>query len=348
MFLQNAWYVAGWATEIPQEGLLARRLLSQRIVFYRKANGEPAALEDKCCHRFAPLSHGRHEGDCVRCMYHGLKFDGTGRCVEVPGQDKIGPSLKVRSYPVIERDGFVWIWMGEPEKADPEEIHDAHWQNDPKWHSYIGGYIHYASNFQLIVDNLLDFSHLAYVHGQSIGSAEFAQRRPEVERGTSRLKIMFSIPDIARPPYLGDFSSLPERVDRSNHYEWYVKGNFFAQDSVVSPAGTGDRDSMAPETARIRTIIALTPEDENNTHYFWSITHNDFQSLRSDVTTALATAVSAAFDEDRAIIDAQQQVVAESGETGMASIAADGALFQVRGMLLNLLKAESQTATDTA
>ena len=102
MFLNNAWYVAAWDTEISEDRLLARRLLNRPVVFYRGEDGKVAALEDRCCHRHAPLSHGQREGNCLRCMYHGLMFDSSGQCVEVPGQERISEKLHVRSYPVVE------------------------------------------------------------------------------------------------------------------------------------------------------------------------------------------------------------------------------------------------------
>ncbi|MGI4813887.1 MAG: Rieske 2Fe-2S domain-containing protein [Janthinobacterium lividum] len=340
MFPKNCWYVAAWSSEITGESLVSRRLLDTAVMLYRKESGEPAALEDKCCHRFAPLSHGRREGDCVRCMYHGLLFDAGGICVDVPGQEKIGASLKVRSYPVEERDGFIWIWMGDAQRAEPQLVHDAHWQTEPGWHTKAGGYIHYDANYQLIVDNLLDFSHLAYVHGQSIGSGSFAHRKPVVERGDNQLMVSHWLPEIPTPPFLRTLSQLPALVDRSNVYTWHVKGNFFAQDTVVSPANSGGRDSTRPEMVRLRTIIALTPETATTTHYFWSTTHNDFASPEAEVTRVLADSVEKAFVEDRVIIDAQQKVINDVGEEGMIPIPADNALFQVRGMVLKLLEAE--------
>ncbi len=72
----------------------ARRLLDEPVMLYRRADGAPVALEDRCCHRNLPLSQGRIEGDDVRCGYHGLRFDATGRCVEVPGQSAIPPDAQ--------------------------------------------------------------------------------------------------------------------------------------------------------------------------------------------------------------------------------------------------------------
>src|SRR5215469_11599016 len=156
MFIKNCWYVAGWASEVPQDTFFSRTLLSIPVVLWRKQeDGKVIAFEDRCCHRGAPLSKGRREGDCVRCMYHGLKFDATGACVEVPGQDRIPPRMKVKSFPVVERHKWLWIWMGDPAKADPSLIPDTRWLDDPAWAS-LEGYTHYETNYILIADNLLD------------------------------------------------------------------------------------------------------------------------------------------------------------------------------------------------
>src|SRR5215475_13117307 len=120
MWIANAWYVAAWSHELKAGQLLARTIIDQPLVLYRTGSGEIVALEDRCCHRFAPLSLGRLEGDDLRCMYHGLKFARDGRCIEIPGQKLIPQSACVRGYPVAQRGSWVWLWMGEPALADPQ------------------------------------------------------------------------------------------------------------------------------------------------------------------------------------------------------------------------------------
>lgn len=182
MFIKNTWYVAGWDKEIPAEGMFSRTIIGVPVVMYRKEDGSIVALEDRCCHRGAPLSVGRREGDCIRCMYHGLKFDSAGRCIEAPAQERIAPQAKVRKFPIVEQHRWVWIWMGDPENADPSLIPDTQWLDHPEWRS-LDGYIHYDVNYLLICDNLLDFSHLPFVHPTTLGGSEdYAAVRPKVER----------------------------------------------------------------------------------------------------------------------------------------------------------------------
>ena len=122
---------------------LARTILERPIVLYRGESGKIVALDDRCCHRAAPLSMGRVEGDDIRCMYHGMKFDPAGKCIQIPGQDMIPAKLGVRSYPVVERYDLIWIWTGDAEKADPDLIVDYPPLADPKWRG-LPGYMHYG------------------------------------------------------------------------------------------------------------------------------------------------------------------------------------------------------------
>src|SRR6218665_1966719 len=118
MFVKNCWYVAAWSHEVGAEGFLSRTIINVPLVIWRTAQGEVVALDDRCCHRGAPLSKGRREGDSVRCMYHGLRFDASGQCVEAPAQARMPPTLKVRGYPIVERHSWIWVWMGDPARAD--------------------------------------------------------------------------------------------------------------------------------------------------------------------------------------------------------------------------------------
>ena len=344
MFLKNAWYVAAWDSELVGDQLLARRLLGINLVFYRGEDGRAVVMEDRCCHRHAPLSHGQREGNCLRCMYHGLLFDASGRCVEVPGQERISDKLRVRSFPLVERDHLLWIWMGDPALADPATIQDTHWHDTPGWQAERGGYIHYRSNVNLIVDNLLDFSHLAFVHNKSIGTRKQGGVKPEVDFQDESVQVRFTTLEGAPPPFARQLSQLPDVVDRFNYYVWSIRGNYFAQDSVIGPVGEGYR-TESPLAMKLHTFIALTPEDADSTHYFWSTSHNDFASDIPDVTRQLTVQVAGAFEEDRDIIEAQQQSISVSPGEPMIAIAADGTLLRVRRMLDGLLAAEQAQAS---
>jgi phenylpropionate dioxygenase-like ring-hydroxylating dioxygenase large terminal subunit len=135
MFLKNCWYCAGWDYELSQGNnkFLARRLADEPVVLYRKPDGGVVAMEDRCPHRQAALHLGQKESDSIRCMYHGMKFGPDGRCVEIPGQEHIPDKARVRTYPVVEKDNWIWVWMGDPARADPNLICFAVGPADPDW-----------------------------------------------------------------------------------------------------------------------------------------------------------------------------------------------------------------------
>ncbi len=119
--VRNAWYVAAWSTEVDDQ-LRRFVILGDAVLLFRRTDGRVAALEDLCPHRLLPLSKGKRIGDTVQCGYHGLTFDGDGKCVRVPGQDRIPPSAYVDAYPVEERNGIIWIWMGQKDRANRDDI----------------------------------------------------------------------------------------------------------------------------------------------------------------------------------------------------------------------------------
>lgn len=345
MFLRNAWYVAAWRDEVVAGTLFARTLLDEPVVLFRQSSGAVAALEDRCRHRFAPLSRGRLEGDLLRCMYHGLVYDASGACVEIPGQEHISARACVRSYPIVERDRYVWIWMGEAWRADPNQIPDCHWQDDPAWRSK-PGYKHFAADYRLIVDNLLDFSHLSFVHANTLGgSSSMATLRPKIETFDWGLRITRLYPSDVMPPYAAALASYTSPVDRWQIYDWHIAGNVLSMDSGFARAGAGALEGERPDDAfQFHSIQALTPETASTTHYFWTYPHN-FALDDPGVTDMLAQGISNAFEEDRAMIMAQQDVLNRSPDQTMFNIGADAAPMQVRARLEQLLAAEAAGQT---
>jgi phenylpropionate dioxygenase-like ring-hydroxylating dioxygenase large terminal subunit len=147
---------------------LARTLLDEPVVFFRGASGAVSALEDRCCHRNLPLSHGRVEGDTLTCGYHGMVYDAGGVCVKVPGQEFIPKAACVRNFPVREQDGVVWFWPGDPSLAAHAEPPAYPFHSDPRW-AHKGSRYLVQGHHELINDNLIDLSHVGYVHGKTIG-----------------------------------------------------------------------------------------------------------------------------------------------------------------------------------
>ncbi|MES2939834.1 MAG: aromatic ring-hydroxylating dioxygenase subunit alpha [Pseudomonadota bacterium] len=328
-FIRNAWYVAAWDHELQAGTPLARTLLGERVVLYRDAAGRPVALEDRCCHRAAPLSLGRVEGDCIRCMYHGLKFDANGRCVEIPAQAHVPPQAAVRAFTVCEQDHFVWIWMGERELAGDSRPPAIPWQSDAGW-CWKPGYMHYRANIQLITDNLLDLSHLSFVHLATLGTPQTAQTQPayrEIEGGVevSRWDI-----DSAPTP-LHAKAGMQGKVDRWLVFRWYPPGTFLL-DAGSCPTGTGAPQGVRQGGIQFRNTSIQTPETAHTTHYFW--THaRDFRLDDEALTDEIQAQVAAAFEEDRVVIEAQQEVLRTRAPGPIVGIVADAGPRMARRLI---------------
>lgn len=349
MFIRNAWYAGAWGHELAGDNMVSRKLLGETILFFRTSAGDVTAIRDRCSHRFAPLSMGRREGDCVRCMYHGLVFDAEGKCVEEPGRKGVSPNTDVPRYPTVERYKLVWIWMGEAALADPDLIPDCHFQDDPAWAS-IPDYIHYKTDYRLILDNLLDFSHLTFVHENTLGgSASIAEIRPKIEQIGSSVRMTRWYPEEPEvAPYLRGFSTFEGPVDRWHIYELDVLGNVFTMDSGSAPAGTGaPQGNRVPLAMQFRATQIVTPEDERNSHFFWTYAHN-FNIDDRAFTKKLADRIAEGFEEDRIMIEAQQLVIDESGDDAMAFILADNGLTLGRRLIEQRIEAERKSPLTAA
>lgn len=340
MFIKNIWYVAAWDSEVTREGMFARTITGVPVLMYRKEDGEIVAMEDRCCHRGAPLSVGRREGDCVRCMYHGLKFDASGQCVEAPGQTRIPPQAKVRTFPVVQRHRWIWIWMGDPDKADAGLVPDTQWLDHPEWRS-LDGYIHYDVDYLLICDNLLDFSHLPFVHPTTLGGgADYAANLPKVERLDNGVKITRWALGIDPPPFAAAVRDWGGKVDRWNIYNFTIPATLL-MDSGMAPTGQGAQEGNRDGAIEFRGCQAITPETDNSTHYFFAHPHN-FSLDKPEVTQSIHDAVVAAFDEDRDIITAQQRSLALAPSFKMTAFGIDAALNQFRWIVSRRLEEEAQ------
>lgn len=333
--IRNAWYVAAWDHEVQGETLLERQIIGQSLLFYRTAAGQVVALSNKCCHRHAPLSLGRREGDCVRCMYHGLKYDATGRCVEIPGQQAIPSIVRVRSYPVIEQKRWLWVWMGDAAPSAADTIPDTFSLADPAWRMK-PGYLHYAANHHLISDNLLDFSHLSYVHAGTLGGTDqIAEARAKMERLARGVRLRREVRNSVPAPNHVRFGATG-KVDRWWVYDYLLPGILLLE-SGVKPAV---RDTVDGPTLRFHSCQALTPESESTTHYFFAQAHA-FSLDDAGVTEALHQGLLLAFEEDRRMIEAQQRLIDRTEPQDMLGLPIDAALAGYRKLYAQALGGEA-------
>ena len=341
-FLKNTWYVVAWSHEITRDAMLARTVTKVPLLLWRDGTGRPSALEDRCCHRAAPLSKGRREGDRIRCMYHGLLFDADGRCVEIPSQDFIPPAARVRAFPVVERFRWVWVWMGDPDRADPALIPDTHYLDDPRWRG-TPGYLHYAANYLLITDNLLDFSHLSYVHEKTLGgSAKYAGSRPTVSVTNRSVRVERWLIDDQPAPFLRNLANWDGNVDRWNIYDVVLPG-ILLMDSGSAATGTGAPQGRRVDAAQFFGCQAVTPETDRTSHYFFQQSHG-FSLDDPNVTKNLTQSVMEGFDEDKEIILAQQRILDLNPDAPMLGLRMDLALTRFRDLLKKAIDEESNSA----
>jgi phenylpropionate dioxygenase-like ring-hydroxylating dioxygenase large terminal subunit len=352
MYVRNCWYVAAWDYELKAGELISRTVLGEPIVFYRAQDGGLVALADRCCHRFAPLSLGRIEGDDLRCMYHGLKFDRAGRCIEIPGQDMIPQTACVKTYPALQAHSWIWVWMGDPAKADPALIPPAVGLDHPDW-TLRSGHLDYEANYLLINDNLTDFTHLSYVHANSFGATEaFARTRPTVERLERGVRIWRWLSDGLR-------EDAPTRVHRRGEGDNWQSYDFLApgvllMHTVVCPFGTAERfGQRPPDLSQVEVISenftsqAVTPTSERASRYFfsWGPRSGEGSDAMAEAMMQLALM---AFGEDKTMIEAQQRVIDMGPEQKEVLTSADVGPMQMRAALQRLVKAESEGAAASA
>lgn len=336
MFPLNAWYVAATDNEIGRS-LFSRRICNKPIVLYRKENGQVAALADACWHRLLPLSKGTLSGDNVICAYHGLEFDDTGRCVYMPSQDTINPSACVTQYPVLERYRFVWVWPGDPALADPAQVPDLHWHDDPNWVSD-GRVIHAKCDYRLVVDNLMDLTHETFVHGSSIGNRAVAEAPFTVTHSDRTATVTRVMEDIAAPPFWAENLGQTEHVDR-----WQII-NFQAPATVtidvgVAPTGTGARDGDYSRGVRGMVLNTLTPETDKTCHYFWAFARA-FRRDEQSLTARIVDGVTGIFHEDELILEAQQRAINDHPDHKFYNLNIDGGSMWARKLIDRMIASE--------
>ncbi|MFM5930300.1 MAG: Rieske 2Fe-2S domain-containing protein [Novosphingobium sp.] len=296
-FLRNCWYMAGWSDEIG-EAPLRRRLLGDPMVFYRLKDGSVGALVDRCPHRFAPLSLGTRDGDCLVCPYHGLTFDAAGRCVRNPYGADLPKGAAVRAFATQERDGIVWFWAGDAEQADGALIPDFAMLEAPGHGAPLSGNTIMAAPYEMGIDNLLDLSHIEWVHkGSFAGNGVIFGGQHEVKQDGAFLHSNWWMPDVAAPPHTYGIYDPAMRCDHWLDMRWQAPAAMYLQVGACPHDGPREGGVIAHQ-AHI-----LTPETRHSTHYFWATTRSLPPSEDGD--SMLRALFSQAFDmEDKPIIEA--------------------------------------------
>ncbi len=349
LFPLNAWYAAAYDVEVVN-ALLPRTICNQKIVMFRKTDGTVAALEDACWHRLLPLSMGRLDGDEVTCGYHGLVYNAQGRCTHMPSQETLNPSACVRSFPLVEKHRFIWIWPGDPAQADPALVPDMHWNNDPAW-AGDGKLITVKCDYRLVVDNLMDLTHEAFVHGSSIGNREVAEAPFVATHGDRTATVTRWMENITAPPFwagqIRHARNYTGPVDR-----WQVI-RFEAPCTVtidvgVAEAGTGaiPKDGQPGDRSHgVNGFVlnTITPETNGTCHYFWAFARNYCLGEQA-LTHKLREGVATIFREDEHVLEAQQVAMDEHPDHQFYNLNIDAGSMWARRLIDRMVAKEASPA----
>lgn len=335
-FIYNEWYVAAFGDELGRT-LLKRTILGRDIVLYRTEDGRAVALEDRCLHRSYPLSAGQLQGDTIVCGYHGFRFDAAGTLIEVPSQPRCPRGLGVHSYPLIERGPLVWIWMGD-EPADPARLPPADWVASDEW-VCSKGYIHLRGNYVSLHENLLDLTHLTYLHAKTFGTPDYASARFQAEINESTFALLRDVVPTTLPPVWAK----PTGMEGYPNAARIVRSEFLAPSLHCVTVRFYD-NALPPENRpefRIRTAHIPTPETHGSTHYF--IVHGrDFALDQDWVTQFMHDQLFAAFYEDVDGLERLEKVLEQADENFFEiSVASDQASVEMRKYIKARAEAEA-------
>ena len=338
-FPLNAWYAVAWDVDIKRE-LFPRTICNRKLVMYRKADGSVSVLDDACWHRLVPLSMGWLEDDTVVCGYHGLRYNSDGRCTFMPSQETINPAACVRSYPVVERHRFIWVWMGDPALADPDLVPDLHWNDDPEWASD-GQTIHAKCDYRLVVDNLIDLTHESYLHAGSIGNDAVAEAPFDTTHGERQVTVTRWMIDIEPPPFWKAQLGKDGSVDRWQIIHFEAPATL-AIDVGVAPHGTGAPDGDRSEGVNGYVLNTMTPETDSTCHYFWAFARN-YRLGDQARTTELRNGVEAIFRQDEEMLEAQQKAIEANPDKVFYNLNIDSGSMWARKIIDRMIADETGT-----
>lgn len=300
---RESWWVAALASDIGNQPI-QRWILDLPVVLYRGENGRVVALDDRCPHRWAPLSMGLVTGNDIACGYHGFRFGADGRCTLIPTQDKVPPVARVRSYPVREAAPFVWIWTGDAAAADsapPPPTLD--WAVDPS-RVTASGAMEVGCNYLALKENVLDLSHFAFVHANTLAVTDWV-RAPTVEKSDDAISYHQRFDAMPLPAHYGIPTGIgcDRPADRHAWGSYVAPGLQTAGVDIVDIAATGnDRRDFS-----LRICHATTPIDAGRCHYWWFFSQ-DYGHGPAAVENLIAR-IEAAFLEDKAILEATEAMV---------------------------------------
>lgn len=339
-FLMNTWYVAALSTDIT-EGLFKRTLLNTPVVFYRLEDGTPVALHDRCPHRFAPLSMGSKKGNCVVCPYHGLAFNEKGKCTHNPhGTGHIPAKAEVKSFPLMEKYGFIWIWMGD-KPADESQLPDYSRLDDGHENALAHTYMLRPCHYELITDNVMDLSHVDHLHGEIITTrGQLSPKIPNVVEKNGDISVRWEWSQTPTMMIFNDFMPTPgAAADHFVEVIWSKPSHIQLTIGATQDGATLDYDNTTAQY----DLHTCTPETETSTHYFFATRRNHNVEDEQFNKIKIEGMHGAFADEDGPILDAVQEQMETNDFLSLdpVLISSDAGPVRVRRVLQSLIEQES-------
>lgn len=348
MFPKNTWYVACTPAEIDDKPL-GRQICGEKIVFYRGPEGKVAALDDFCPHRGAALSLGTVcEGKLV-CGYHGLVMECDGKVASMPGQ-RVQGFPRNRSFPVVERHGFIWVWTGDEKLADESKIPHLDWANNPEW-AYGGGLYHIHCDYRLMIDNLMDLTHETYVHTTSIGQKEIDETPVTTKTEGESVVTSRFMENVMAPPFWRANLRANNLADDVPVDRWQVC-RFTPPSHVlievgVAHAGKGGYHADPKDKVSSIVVDFITPETETSMWYFWGMARN-FNPKDKALTAQIREGQGKVFAEDTAVLEAQQRNLTLFPQRKLLMLNIDAGGVQSRRIIDRLIAQEQAPAPAAA
>ncbi|KQY29988.1 Rieske (2Fe-2S) protein [Caulobacter sp. Root487D2Y] len=337
----NAWYVAATAEELTTKPL-GRMICGEPMVFFRGPAGQVAAVEDFCPHRGAPLSLGVVRDGQLVCGYHGLTIGCDGRAAGMPGQ-RTEALPAARAFPVIERNGFLWVWPGDAGQADPAKLPPMPWADNPGW-AYGGGLYHIHCDYRLMVDNLMDLTHETYVHATSIGQREIDESPVRTTLEGDQVVTSRHMPGVNAPPFWRmalSGAGLDETalVDRWQICRFSLPSQVMIEVGVAL-AGHGGYD--APREVKASSIVVdfITPETPTSHWYFWGMARA-FAVDDAALTDTIREGQGKIFSEDLAVLERQQANLSRLPERRLLTLNIDAGGVHARRLIDRMMASEA-------
>lgn len=334
--VENAWYIAAWSHEVTDKPV-GRRIMNKRIVIFRDGTGRAAVLEDRCCHRAAPLTQGHVVENGIQCGYHGMVFDAEGDCVADPGEAMTSHANCVRAYPVVERQNFIWMWTGDPAKADPSKIFDFPWHDDhTEWPFHYDVY-HLKCNYMLMMDNLMDLSHIGYLHAKTIGghTQQHEKALLETERTEHGVKFVRWMLNTPPSPSFSKAVKFKGNIDRWAEFEYVAPGSIRQWAGGLGVECNARENRHQDGAFAVRLFHGVTPETETSCHYFWSVA-NGYRQEDIEAGAQMYRDSAATFLEDKVMLEGQQETLLEDPDRPLFIRKQDEAVILARRAVARL------------